>query len=301
MSWPAYKKGFKAWLQLEKGLSKNTIEAYLHDADKLTQFIDYFRLNLSPQEVTTKHLRDFVQWIHEMGLSAFTQARIISGVKAFFEYLIADEMIAASPAELIESPRLARALPDVLQPSEIDRIINGIDLSQPLAHRNRAIIEVLFSCGLRVSELTALKLTHINFEEQYIRVTGKGDKERLVPIGKTALKQIRNYLHERSTIKQDRAAEDIVFLNNRGKGLSRVMVFLIIKKLVKEAGINKVISPHTFRHSFATVLVENGADLRAVQEMLGHSSITTTEIYTHLDRTYLHKIIDTYHPRGRKG
>jgi integrase/recombinase XerD len=298
MSWTGYKKSFKAYLQLEKGLSKNTIEAYLDDVNKLTQFVDFHQLNLSPQEFTLKYLREFIGWLHELGLSAFSQARIISGIKAFFEFLLNEEIIKASPAELLEAPRLARNLPDVLSGQEIDKILDFIDLSIPFGHRNRAIVETLYSCGLRVSELVNLKLTDIYPQEKFIRVTGKGDKERLVPIGKIALKQIANYTKERAQSKIDTGSKNILFLNNRGKAISRVMVFLIVKKLVKEAGIKKSISPHTFRHSFATVLIENGADLRAVQAMLGHASITTTEIYTHLDRKYLHQIVNKYHPRG---
>jgi len=298
MSWTGYKKSFKAYLQLEKDLSKNTIEAYLDDVNKLTQFVDFHQLNLSPQEFTLKYLREFIGWLHELGLSAFSQARIISGIKAFFEFLLNEEIIKASPAELLEAPRLARNLPDVLSGQEIDKILDFIDLSIPFGHRNRAIVETLYSCGLRVSELVNLKLTDIYPQEKFIRVTGKGDKERLVPIGKIALKQIANYTKERAQSKIDTGSKNILFLNNRGKAISRVMVFLIVKKLVKEAGIKKSISPHTFRHSFATVLIENGADLRAVQAMLGHASITTTEIYTHLDRKYLHQIVNKYHPRG---
>ena len=298
MSWTGYKKSFKAYLQLEKGLSKTTLEAYLDDVNKLTQFVDFHQLNLSPQEFTLKYLREFIGWLHELGLSAFSQARIISGIKAFFEFLLNEEIIKASPAELLEAPRLARNLPDVLSGQEIDKILDFIDLSIPFGHRNRAIVETLYSCGLRVSELVNLKLTDIYPQEKFIRVTGKGDKERLVPIGKIALKQIANYTKERAQSKIDTGSKNILFLNNRGKAISRVMVFLIVKKLVKEAGIKKSISPHTFRHSFATVLIENGADLRAVQAMLGHASITTTEIYTHLDRKYLHQIVNKYHPRG---
>ena len=299
MSWPSYKKGFKSYLTLEKSLSKNSIEAYLHDLEKLSQYNDAFKLELAPEDFRLKHIREFIGWLNEMGLSAFSQARIISGIKAFFDYLLHEEMILASPAELIDSPRLARTLPDILSTEEIERIINFIDLSKPYAHRNKAMIEVLFSCGLRVTELVNLKLTDVYGKEKFLRILGKGNKERLVPIGNMALKQIENYLQERAQTKIDPQFKNILFLNNRGKGISRVMVFLIIKKLVREAGINKIISPHTFRHSFATVLIENGADLRAVQAMLGHSSITTTEIYTHLDRQYLHTVVNEFHPRGK--
>ncbi len=300
MSWPAYKKGFKSYLQLEKSLSKNTIEAYLHDLEKLSQYNDAFHYGFSPEDFKLKHLREFIGWLNELGLSAFSQARIISGIKAFFDYLLMEDMINVSPAALLEMPRLARTLPDVLSAEEIESIISFIDLSRPYAHRNRAIVETLYSCGLRVSELVNLKLTDIYFDEKYLRIIGKGNKERLVPIGKLALKQIDNYLEERKQMKIDSAAKNFLFLNNRGKFISRVMVFYIIKKLVKDAGIHKTISPHTFRHSFATVLIENGADLRAVQTMLGHSSITTTEIYTHLDKQYLRSVVDEFHPRGKR-
>jgi integrase/recombinase XerD len=300
MSWPAYKKGFKAWLQLEKGLSANSIDAYLRDVDKLTAFLELRGRNLSPGEVDLKMLREFTGWIHEIGLSEFTHARIVSGVRCFYEYLGDEGMVDNNLADLLEAPRLSRNLPDVLHPDEIERIIKYIDLSSAFGHRNRAIIEILYSCGLRVSELTGLKISDIYFDEEFIRVIGKGNKERLIPAGKIALRQVKNYLLERDAINVAKSAEDILFLNNRGKPLSRVMIFLIIKKLAREAGVKKTISPHTFRHSFATVLVENGADLRAVQEMLGHSSITTTEIYTHLDRNYLKKVLDMYHPASKK-
>jgi integrase/recombinase XerD len=300
MSWATYKKGFKAYLQLEKGVSKNTLEAYLRDTDKLTQFLDTDHPGMQPAGIKLKHLREFTGRLHELGLSAFSQARIVSGIKAFFDYLVQEEVLESSPAALLEGPRLARVLPDVLSAKEIDTIISGIDLSMPHAHRNRAMIETLYSCGLRVSELVGLRLTDIYTEDQFLRIVGKGDKERLVPIGKIALRQIGSYLEERKHLKIDKAARNIVFVNNRGKGISRVMVFLIIKKMVKDAGINKVISPHTFRHSFASALIENGADLRVVQAMLGHVSITTTEIYTHLDRSYLHKVVNEFHPRGKK-
>ncbi len=300
MSWQIYKKGFKSYLTLERSLAKNSIEAYLHDIDKLTQYIDVFNLELSPEDVTLKHLREFIGWLHGLGLSAFSQSRIISGIKAFFEFLINEEIRETSPAELLESPRLARTLPDILSADEVDAILNFIDLSKPFAHRNRAMVEILYSCGLRVSELVRLKLTDIYSAEKFLRIVGKGNKERLVPIGNIALKQLDSYLNERSLSKIDGSSKNILFLNNRGKAISRVMVFLIIKKLVREAGINKTVSPHSFRHSFATVLIENGADLRAVQAMLGHASITTTEIYTHLDRHYLHTIVNEFHPRGRR-
>ena len=299
MSWPVYKKGFKSYLKLEKSLSKNTVEAYLRDIEKLTQYFDVHQLQYAPEDVTLKQLREFIGWLHELGLSAFSQARIISGIKAFFEYLLHEEVIDSSPAELLDAPRLARTLPDVLSADEIDAIIQSIDMSKPFAHRNRAIVETLYSCGLRVSELVQLKLTDIYETEKFLRIVGKGNKERLVPIGNMALRQIEMYLKERQHLPVVENARNLLFLNNRGKAISRVMIFLIIKKMVKEAGIQKVISPHTFRHSFATVLIENGADLRAVQAMLGHASITTTEIYTHLNTQYLHQVVNEFHPRGK--
>ncbi len=299
MSWPVYKKGFKSYLKLEKSLSKNTVEAYLRDIEKLTQYFDVHQMEYAPEDVKLKQLREFIGWLNELGLSAFSQARIISGIKAFFEYLLHEEAIDSSPAELLDAPRLARTLPDVLSADEIDAIIQSIDMSKPFAHRNRAIVETLYSCGLRVSELVQLKLTDIYETEKFLRIVGKGNKERLVPIGNMALRQIEMYLKERQHLPVVESARNLLFLNNRGKAISRVMIFLIIKKLVKEAGIQKVISPHTFRHSFATVLIENGADLRAVQAMLGHASITTTEIYTHLNTQYLHQVVNEFHPRGK--
>jgi len=300
MSWQSYKKGFKAYLQLEKGMSQNTVGAYLLDIEKLFRFSESEHPDLPPERFTLNHLRSFIDRLNELGLSAYSQARIISGIKAFYHYLEHEEVIDSSPAELIQSPRLSRKLPDILTPEEIDTLISNIDLSRPLSHRNVAMIETLYSCGLRVSELVGLRLTDIYPVEKFIRVTGKGNKERMVPIGKTALKKIDLYLKERAHLPVHPDSKNILFLNNRGKSLSRVMVFLVIKKMVKDSGIQKTVSPHTFRHSFATALIENGADLRAVQAMLGHVSITTTEIYTHLDRQYLHRVINKYHPRARK-
>lgn len=295
--WEPYKKGFKAYLQLEKSLSENSVAAYLHDIDKLTAYLEQKGNILSPKEVSLKELEEFLQWITELGMMPGSQARIISGLKSFFKYCLLEQVVTTDPTLLLESPKLKRKLPDVLSFNEIEDIIGQIDLSTPEGGRNKAMLETLYSCGLRVSELVTLRISCLYLDVGFIRVIGKGDKERLVPIGGDAIKYISIYKDNiRVHIPVSRGEEDILFLNRRGKGLSRVMVFLIIKELAKKAGIRKVISPHTFRHSFATHLVEGGADLRAVQEMLGHESITTTEIYTHLDRKYLRNTLDKYHP-----
>lgn len=298
-NWQSYIKGFKAYLQLEKSLSKNTIEAYAHDMEMLMQFFDAKAINQQPGQIELGTLREFLRWITELGMTATSQARILSGIKAFYKYLLVEDIIDKNPAELLESPKLKRKLPEVLSVHEIDALVEQIDHSKPLGMRNKAIIEIMFSCGLRVSELVQLKLSHISETESFVRVTGKGNKERLVPIGSVALKAINLYKTTiRNHITPDAHHTDTVFLNGKGKGLSRVMVFYIIKDLAEKAGIKKTISPHTLRHSFATCLVEAGADLRAVQQMLGHESITTTEIYTHLDRAYLHDVIVQFHPRS---
>ena len=295
--WEAYKKGFKAYLQLEKSLSDNSVEAYLRDIDKLTTFLEEKKVHLSPGDLELKDLRLFIRWIAELGMTATSQARIISGIKAFYKYCILEQISRKDPTTLLEAPKLKRSLPDVLSYEEIDRILGSIDHSKPEGGRNRAILETMYSCGLRVSEVVNLKISHLYADAGFIRVLGKGDKERLVPIGKSALKYIHIYLDNiRSHLTVQPGNEDILFLNNRGAKLSRVMIFLIIKELVKRSGIRKTVSPHTFRHSFATHLVEGGADLRAVQEMLGHESITTTEIYTHLDREFLRKTLENFHP-----
>ena len=295
--WEAYKKGFKAYLQLEKSLSDNSVEAYLRDIDKLTTFLEEKKVHLSPGDLELKDLRLFIRWIAELGMTATSQARIISGIKAFYKYCMLEQISRKDPTTLLEAPKLKRSLPDVLSYEEIDRILGSIDHSKPEGGRNRAILETMYSCGLRVSEVVNLKISHLYADAGFIRVLGKGDKERLVPIGKLALKYIHIYLYNiRSHLTVQPGNEDILFLNNRGAKLSRVMIFLIIKELVKRSGIRKTVSPHTFRHSFATHLVEGGADLRAVQEMLGHESITTTEIYTHLDREFLRKTLENFHP-----
>jgi len=267
--------------------------------NKLTSYLDITQQKLMPEELKLNKLQDFIKWINELGLSANSQARIISGVKAFYKYLIIENLINEDPTELLEAPKISRKLPDVLDTAEIDKLIAAIDLSKPEGERNKAILETLYSCGLRVSELINLKISNIYFNESFIRITGKGNKERLVPIGSIALKQIVNYLQNiRVHIKIQKNCHDILFLNRRGSNLTRVMIFTIIKTLAHKIGLKKKISPHTFRHSFATHLIEGGADLRAVQEMLGHESITTTEIYTHLDRDYLRSTILQYHPRN---
>lgn len=296
----SYIKGFIAYLQLERSLAKNSIEAYTADVDKLFQYLQNEDSGKSFLKVDLNDLRDFLVYINKIGVGARTQARIISGIKTFFKYLLLEDLITSDPSELLEAPRLGRKLPITLSISEIDKIEEVIDLSKPEGTRNKAIIETLYSCGLRVSELCDLKLSNLFFNEQYIRVIGKGDKERLVPIGSSAIKYIQIYTNEiRNHLQIQKGNEDIIFLNRRGRRLTRVMIFTIVKNLVEKAGIDKVVSPHSFRHSFATHLVEGGADLRAVQEMLGHESITTTEIYTHLDREYLRDTILTYHPRGK--
>ncbi|MFH0867563.1 MAG: site-specific tyrosine recombinase XerD [Bacteroidota bacterium] len=297
--WQSYIRGFKAFLQLEKSLSANSVEAYLRDIQKLIQYLELKRMQSSPQELTLKHLKDFVKWVNELGMSARTQARIISGIKAFYKYLIIENIIRENPTELLESPRIGRKLPDTLSVEEIDRIINSIDRSKPEGERNKAMLETLYSSGLRVSELINLKISNLFFKEGFIRIIGKGDKERIVPIGSVAMKYIIIYMKDvRAHVPSKKGSEDILFLNRRGNKLSRNMIFMIIKSLAEKMGLNKKISPHTFRHSFATHLIEGGADLRAVQEMLGHESITTTEIYLHLNREYLRDTIMKYHPRA---
>jgi integrase/recombinase XerD len=298
--WDPYKKGFKAWLQLERSLSDNSIEAYLRDIDKLTQYLQSTGTLKAPDAVELNDLRQFLRWITGLGLNAASQARILSGIRSFFKYCFIEQLVRKDPTLLLESPRQKRALPNVLSFEEIERIIGSIDLSKPEGGRNKAILETMYSCGLRVSEVVGLRLSCLHLDAGFVRVIGKGDKERLVPIGDTAIKYIVIYREEiRVHMAIKPGNEDILFLNRRGSKLTRVMIFLLLKDLVAKAGITKHISPHTFRHSFATHLVEGGADLRAVQEMLGHESITTTEIYTHLDREYLRETLHRYHPAFR--
>lgn len=299
MDWRSAIKGFQAYLKLEKGLSENSIEAYSRDIDKLQQFADSHLNGLKPDAFTLNNLRQFINWVNELGMIPSSQARILSGIKSFYKYLLAEDMISNNPAELLESPKKMRKLPDTLSYQDINKLIEAIDLSKPDGTRNKAIIEVLYSCGLRVSELTELKLSNLYLEIEFVKVIGKGNKERLVPIGGEATKALKLWTeHDRIHIPIKKGEEDMVFLNRRGSRLSRVYIFMLIKQLAETAGIKKSISPHTLRHSFATHLVEGGADLRAVQEMLGHESITTTEIYTHLDREYLKETIISYHPRN---
>jgi integrase/recombinase XerD len=300
VSWQPYIKDFKIFLQLEKSLSPNSIEAYARDIDKLLIFMELQYDSLPPTRVELHHLTSFLAWVNELGLSARSQARIISGIKSFYKFLLLEDVIETDPTSLLEPPRIGRKLPEVLNHEEVKEILAQIDLSTPAGRRNKAMLEVLYGCGLRVSELTELRLSHVYFDQEFVRVTGKGNKERLVPIGRIALKEIRNYLPDRNSLpKIERDHEDILFLNRRGRRLSRVMVFTMTKDLVSAAGIKKNISPHTFRHSFATELIDRGADLRAVQEMLGHESILTTEIYTHLDREFLRDAIIRFHPRSK--
>jgi integrase/recombinase XerD len=295
--WAAEKKGFKAWLQLEKSLSDHSVDAYLRDIDKLTQYLELQKTDLSIGSINLHELQSFLKWIANLGMTASSQSRIVSGVRSFFKYCIQENLVKQDPTILLETPRLRRSLPDFLSVAEINRIVEAIDLSKAEGERNRAILETMYSCGLRVSELVNLRLSSIYPELGFVKVIGKGDKERLVPIGNTALKFIAIYRNQiRSHIKIKKGNEDILFLNRRGAILSRQMIFFLLRALVREAGIKKKVSPHTFRHSFATHLVEGGADLRAVQEMLGHESITTTEIYTHLDRAYLRETLQKYHP-----
>jgi integrase/recombinase XerD len=295
--WDAYKKGFKAYLQLEKSLSDNSVEAYIRDIDKLTQYLQEVPLLKNPDAIELKDLQQFLKWITEMGMTASSQARIISGIKSFYRYCLVENITSKDPTTLLEAPKLKRSLPDVLSFEEIEAIINQIDLSKPEGGRNKAILETLYSSGLRVSELVDLKISQLYLDVGFIRVIGKGNKERLVPIGSSAIHFVEIYKDRiRVHVTPKPGNEDILFLNQRGTKLTRVMIFLIIKDLVKKAGIKKTVSPHTFRHSFATHLVEGGADLRAVQEMLGHESITTTEIYTHLDREFLRKTLEQFHP-----
>ena len=297
--WDIYKKNFGDYLQLERSLSDNSVEAYLRDIQKLTDFLQDDGLK-SPQDVDLKTLQRFVKWISELGMTAASQSRIISGIRSFYKYCLVENIVSADPSVLLEAPKMRRHLPDILSYEEIISIIGAIDLSLPESTRNKAILETMYSSGLRVSEVITLKMSCLYFDDGFIRVIGKGDKERLVPIGDDAIKYINIYASTtRRSMTVAKGFEDIIFLNNRGKGLSRVMIFYIIKSLAEKARLTKNISPHTFRHSFATHLVEGGADLRSVQQMLGHESITTTEIYTHLDKDFLRETLRTFHPAFR--
>ena len=289
---------YKTWLRLEKSLSANSIEAYLTDLDKLIRFVESEGKDFAT--ISYQDLQQFVAQLRDIGIHPRSQARIISGIKSFYRFLLLDEYITADPTELLESPKIGLKLPEVLTVNEINDILDTIDLSLPEGQRNRAMLEVLYSCGLRVSELISLRYSDVYFDEGFIRVEGKGSKQRLVPISETAIREIKNYLLDRNLMVVKKGIEDILFLSRRGTALSRIMVFHIIKQQTEMAGVHKNVSPHTFRHSFATHLLEGGANLRAIQEMLGHEKITTTEIYTHIDRQFLRKEILEHHPRSRR-
>lgn len=298
-NWDSYINGFKAYLRLERSLSENSVQAYVHDIRKFCQYLNLSGLILLPDQVRLIHLQNFLKWITEQGLTSRSQARIISGLKVFYKYLLMENILSKDPTSLLDAPKMGRKLPTILSVEEIDAILEAIDLSTAEGKRNKAMLEILYGCGLRVSELINLKISDLFFTEGFIKIIGKGNKERLIPVGKVAENEILFYLGNiRSHAHEKYGQEDVLFLNRRGARLSRVMIFSIIKALAVKAGIKKNISPHTFRHSFATHLVEGGADLRAVQEMLGHESITTTEIYTHLDREYLRSTIIQFHPRN---
>lgn len=299
--WQSYLKGFKQYLLLEKSLSKLSHEAYLHDLNLLISWFELNERKPAPPDITIKDLQSFIQWLHEIGMSPASQARIISGIRNFFTYCMQEEIVENDPSLLLETPRLKRHLPEVLDVHEIEQMISRIEAGKPAGARNRAIIEIMYSCGLRVSEVTGLLISGLHFESGFIKVTGKGNKERLIPVGSAAIKYVDLYIHQIRVHQNIQTGfEDVVFINSRGKSLSRIMIFHIIKDLAEKAGIKKTISPHTLRHSFATHLVEGGANLRAVQEMLGHESITTTEIYTHLDRDYLRSTLQQFHPAFQK-
>lgn len=297
MKWDIVKRDFKRYLQLERNLSQNSIDAYMNDVQKLEAYCSFKKIALA--DIDTRFIQQFLIFINDFSISPFTQARLLSGLKTFFAFLQIEYETKTNPTELLESPRLNRKIPSVLNIQEIDALIAAIDLSAPEGMRNKTILEVLYGCGLRVSELITLKISNLYLDVEFIKVEGKGNKERLIPIGSQAIKYLKIYLEDvRLHVPIQTGHEDIVFLNRRGRQLTRVMVFLIVKDLAKKIGLTKAISPHTFRHSFASHLVEGGADLRAVQDMLGHESITTTEIYTHIDKDYLQSVITQYHPRS---
>jgi len=299
MNKSSYHNGFRAYLKLERSLSEHSIEAYLNDITKLEQYFETLGQTLNVNTLKLRDLRKFISWLNTLGMQASSQARILSGIKAFFNYLMIEEIISEDPTHLIEAPKLSRKLPDTLNITEIEALLATIDASKPDGMRSKAIIEVLYGCGLRVSELSELRISNIFQETEFIKIIGKGNKERIVPIGHSALKFLAIYINQvRLHLNIKKGHEDFVFLNRFGSRLSRVSIFTLVKNLATKAGIHKTISPHTFRHSFATHLIEGGADLRAVQEMLGHASITTTEIYTHLDRDYLRSVITQFHPRS---
>jgi integrase/recombinase XerD len=299
MNWEEGKKGFENYLKLEKSLSQNSVAAYVNDISKLIVFLDRNYSKITPLKVKLEHLKAFIAWLNEREISPRTQARTISGIKSFYKYLLIEGKLSSDPTALVESPKIGRKLPDVLSMEEIDSLIDAVDLSKAEGQRNKAMLETLYSCGLRVSELVSLKITSLFFEQGFIKVEGKAGKERLVPVSGRAVYEVERYMNEyRKKLNVAKDSENILFLNRRGRKLSRVMIFTIIKNLAEKIGLEKSISPHTFRHSFATHLINGGADLRAVQEMLGHESILTTEIYTHLDRDYLKSTIQQFHPRA---
>lgn len=299
--WDSYKKGYKTFLQLERSLSDHSIEAYLNDIEKLTNYLELLQPTMTIENITLNDLQEFLKWLNQFGLAASSQSRIVSGIRGFFKYCLLEKMITNDPSLLLETPVNKRPLPEFLSMEEIESMLSAIEAGTPEGTRNKAIVETMYSCGLRVSELVALKISSLYLDIGFIRVIGKGNKERLIPIGREAVKYLKIYILEiRKHAKIKKGFEDYVFLNKHGSSLSRVMIFYIIKDLAKKAGITKNISPHTFRHSFATHLVEGGADLRAVQEMLGHESIITTEIYTHLSREYLRETLQQFHPAFKK-
>lgn len=299
MRWNEAKRGFENFLRLEKSLTQNSVAAYINDINKLNAFLDENFQKLAPEKVKLLHLKKFMEWLNDQGVSPRTQARTISGIKSFFRFLLIEEKMIHDPTSLLESPKIGRKLPDVLSIEEIDMLIDSVDVLKPEGQRNRAMLETLYSCGLRVSELVNIKISDLHFEQGYLRVEGKAEKERLVPISQNAIREITIYMEGyRKGLSINKENQNVLFLNRRGKKLSRVMIFTIIKNLAAQVGLQKKISPHTFRHSFATHLVNGGADLRAVQEMLGHESILTTEIYTHLDKEYLRSTISHFHPRS---
>ena len=299
MNWEEGKKGYENYLKLEKSLSPNSVAAYINDISKLIVFLDKNYNKVGPLKVKLDHLKDFIAWLNIREISPRTQARTISGIKSFYKYLLIEGKLSSDPTALLESPKIGRKLPDILSMEEIDNLIDAFDLSKAEGQRNKAMLETLYSCGLRVSELVGLKITNLFFEQGFIKVEGKAGKERLVPVSGRAVDEVGKYMNEyRKKLNVAKDSENILFLNRRGRKLSRVMIFTIIKNLAEKIGLGKSISPHTFRHSFATHLINGGADLRAVQEMLGHESILTTEIYTHLDRDYLKSTIQQFHPRS---
>ena len=299
MNWTDSKQGYETYLRIEKSLSPNSVSAYTNDIHKLITYLEIFSPELTPQTLKLAHLRKFLVLMNEQEISPRTQARTISGIKSFYKFLLIEEVVENDPTTLLESPRIGRKLPEVLTDTEIDQLIGAIDLGKAEGLRNKAILETLYSCGLRVSELCDLKISNLHFEQEFLKISGKGERERLVPISKKAIEEIKRYLlQSRKKLYIEKGSENIVFLNRRGKKLSRVMIFSIIKTLADKIHLKKTISPHTFRHSFASALVQGGADLRTVQEMLGHESILTTEIYAHLDKEYLKDTVNKYHPRS---